>query len=148
MAKFNDMDTKMENLLGELTDALLSGETDFDYIIEKHNISNDKVNEALGIVRLLQKELTIQQPSTAFVRELKQDLVRQDGMFTRLRYVPVRVQITAGLAVFSGFAYIMGKRVTGEDDEEESDTSFLQNTLPSPVKYIRHPRVLRFWAKH
>ena len=127
---------------------MLSGQTDPDDIIERHNISQDKVDELLDIVQFLQSELVIQKPSLVFVRDLKQDLVGQDGMFTRLRYVPVRVQITAGLAVFSGFAYIMGKRVTGEDEEEEEDTSILQNVLLSPVKYIRHPRALRFWAKH
>jgi hypothetical protein len=145
MTKINDTETKMENLLGELTDALLSGETDFDYIIEKHNIPDDNVNEALAIVHLLQAELTLQKPSTEFVRELKNDLVGQGGMFTRLSYVPVRVQITAGLAVFSGFAYIMGKRVTGEDQEEEQDISMLHTVMSSSVKYIKHPRSLRFW---
>ena len=146
MTKPNTIDEQMQNILDELTDALLSGQDDPDNIIERHNISQDKDAELLDIVQFLQSELVIQKPSPDFVRELKQDLVGQDGMFTRLRYVPVRVQITAGLAVVSGFAYIMGKRVTGEEEEEEV-TSTLQNVLLSPAKYIRHPRSLRFWTR-
>lgn len=109
--------TPMEDLFDEITAALLTEQYNIDHIIEKYNVPKGNVNNFVGLIHSLRDTLTVQTPSEHFVKDLKRELLNQknDGLFERLRYLPARVQIAAGLTLVAGFLLISRRRVLGDD---------------------------------
>jgi hypothetical protein len=65
------------------------------------------------------------QPSRRFVRRLKQDLVTPEdyNVLTRVRRLPPRVQIAAGIALIAGFMLLSRRRLVHDAHQEAQETA-------------------------
>jgi len=107
------LDANMDDLLSALTDALLAGDDDVNAIANQYNVPRSNVNTFLGLIRRLHLSLTGVQPSQKFVATLKQDLLNGEkrGLVSRVRYLPARVQIAAGVVAVAGFMLLSRRRL-------------------------------------
>jgi hypothetical protein len=112
--------SQLENLLNALTDAILAEEGDIDQIISRYDVSRADVEGFVKIVRRLYTVLVGVRPSRRFVHRLKQDLMGQPhwNVISRIRYLPPRVQIAAGIALFAGFMLLSRRRLGAMAREE------------------------------
>ena len=103
----------MENLLALLTEAILAEEGDIDHIINQYDVSRADVEGFVRIVRRLSTVLVGVRPSKRFVHRLKQDLMGEAhwNVVSRIRYLPPRVQIAAGIALIAGFMLLSRRRL-------------------------------------
>lgn len=111
MAYSNQSD--LQDLLAAVTDALLAEEKHLDHILRQYNTSPQQAAGFIMLIQRLQRTLVGVQPSKRFVRRLKQDLIaiEQYNVITRVRRLPARVQIAAGIALIAGFMLISRRRV-------------------------------------
>jgi hypothetical protein len=105
--------TQLENLLAVLTEAILAEEGDIDRIISSYAVSRAEVEGFVRIVRRLHTALIGVRPSRRFVHRLKQDLMGQPhwNVISRIRFLPPRVQIAAGIALLAGFMLLSRRRI-------------------------------------
>lgn len=116
-------DSFIENKLDMLTNAILM-EQDVDALLRDDPLSPELL-ELVDIIRKLNwhlGEYVYQHPPReGFVRRLKADLMTgEDGMFSRLRAVPMplRVQIATGIAaIIAGIMFILRRRMNHADDQ-------------------------------
>jgi hypothetical protein len=110
----------MQDLLSAVTDALLAGDRNIDAIISRYQVSRTQVNVLVAIIRRLHVTLVGAQPSQQFVRRLKQDLMGEPvpNVITRIRRLPPRVQIAAGIALLAGFMLLQRRRMQEYAREE------------------------------
>ena len=103
MAHQNTSDVQLENLLSAVTDALLAERSDIDAIVSQYDVPRGSVDAMISLIRRLHLLLVGVQPSRRFVRRLKHDLIGspRQGVLARVRYLPARVQIAAGVALIS-----------------------------------------------
>lgn len=122
-------EVKLQDLLSEFTDALLDGQEtrQLEQIVFGYDAPEDEVTRFTLMIRQLQQVFVTREPSDKFVKRLKQDLTGQknDGLLERLRYLPARVQVAAGVAVVAGFMLITRRRID-DTNEEGSDIPALQ----------------------
>lgn len=111
----------IENLLSAVTDVLLQGDDDLETIIAQYNVPRASVDPLVKLIRRLHYTLVGVTPSQRFVKRLKQDLIGTSGatMLSRVRYLPARVQIAAGVAVIAGFMLITRRRLIAEAGESQ-----------------------------
>ncbi len=104
---------ELETLLSALTDALLAEKTDLDSILRRHPAVSPQAAGFVVLIQRLHQSLIRVQPSKRFVRRLKQDLtsLEERNVITRVRHLPARVQIAAGIAVIAGFMLLSRRRV-------------------------------------
>lgn len=117
-------DTKMQELLSTLTDAIIAEDTNLDAIVDFYDdVPRKEANGLLHIIRRLHKAFVLVQPSPAFSRRLKQDLigVPRKNLIWRWRSLPARVQLAAGFALLGGFALILGRRFSFLETLREGD---------------------------
>lgn len=116
-------DAQIENLLSAVTDALLAEENDVEAIIDQYRVSRDDMNSLISVIRKLHVVLVGVQPSRRFVRRLKQDLVGVDNrnVISRVRHLPPRVQIAAGVALVAGFMLLSRRRMIHEARQESQE---------------------------
>jgi hypothetical protein len=112
--------TQLENLLAILTEAILAEDGEIDQLIRRYDMSGAEVE---GFVRLIQRLHTVLigvRPSRRFVQRLKQDLMGQPhwNVIARIRYLPPRVQIAAGIALIAGFMLLSRRRLATMAREE------------------------------
>jgi hypothetical protein len=112
--------TQTENLLAALTEAILAEEGEVDQIIRNYDVSQAEVESFVRIVRRLHTVLVGVRPSRRFVVNLKQDLMGQAhwNVINRIRYLPPRVQIAAGIALLAGFMLLSRRRLAAAVHEE------------------------------
>lgn len=116
----------MDDLFDVLTEALLNEQYDIDHIVEEYDIPRSKVAGLVGLIDSLREALAVQKPSEEFVQSLKLELLgNNDGLLNRLRALPGRVQIAAGLALVAGFVLISRRRLTN-DEEATTEVPALQ----------------------
>ncbi len=125
MASMDSSELNLENLLSAVTDALLAEQSDINAIIRRYDVKRANVDSFVAVIRRMHVVMVRQEPSEKFVRRLKQDLVgRNQGMVARVRYLPARVQLAAGVALLagSGVMLLIRRRVPllgeGEDRAE------------------------------
>lgn len=103
----------MADFLEAITQAMLV-ERDQDAHTHAERLGGDKRNEARQLVMLvtrLRDTLIEQTPEEVFRRKLKEDLIGMDySVITRLRYLPARVQIAAGITLLAGGAMLLTRR--------------------------------------
>jgi hypothetical protein len=106
-------DTHLQDLVSAVTDALLAGDRNIDAIISRYPVSRAQVNGLVNIIRGLHVTLVGAQPSQQFVTRLRQDLMGEPvpSVITRIRRLPPRVQIAAGIALLAGFMLIQRRRM-------------------------------------
>src|SRR5689334_8211165 len=70
-------DTKMQEFLTALTDAVIAEENNIDAIVDYYDddVPRKEANSLLHIIRRLNKTFVVVQPSPAFSRRLKLDLI-------------------------------------------------------------------------
>jgi hypothetical protein len=110
----------LQDLLSAVTDALLAGDRNTDAIISRYQVSRTQVDVLVAIIRRLHVTLVGVQPSQQFVRRLKQDLMGEPvpNVITRIRRLPPRVQIAAGIALLAGFMLLQRRRMQEYAREE------------------------------
>jgi hypothetical protein len=106
-------ETHLQDLLSAVTDALLAGDRNIDPIIARYQVSRTQVKALVTIIRRLHVTLVGAQPSQQFVNRLKQDLIGEPepNVIGRIRRLPPRVQIAAGIALLAGFMLIQRRRM-------------------------------------
>ena len=99
-------DTKMQELLTALTEAVIAEDNNLDAIVDYYeDIPRKEANGLLHLIRRLHKAYVVVQPSQAFSRRLKQDLigVPRKNLIWRWRSLPPtgsrRASASAGAAV-------------------------------------------------
>lgn len=119
MSHSESSDRQLENLLAAVTDALLGEEANVDVIIGQYNLPRSQFESAVTLIRRLHLALVGVQPSRKFVRRLKVDLIGQQGnpIVNRIRYLPPRVQIAAGVFLLAGFMIFTRRRLLSDTNE-------------------------------
>lgn len=128
MSHYDSSELHMHNLFDAITEALLTGQDEMvEYLIDQSEVSRAKAEELLDVIDGLRASLSSQEPSVQFVRQLKADLTgERAGLVTRIRFLPGRVQIAAGLALVAGFALILRRRFSSDDGESVDIPALLQ----------------------
>ena len=120
---------ELENLLSAVTDALLADDrANIDQIVSRYAVPRNEVEGLVGIVRKLHMTLVGAQPSRRFVNRLRNDLVgaRRGNIVNRVRYLPPRVQIAAGIALVAGFLLLNRRRLIEDAQHESQEVPALQ----------------------
>ncbi len=120
---------ELENLLSAVTDALLADErTNLDQIVNRYAVPKNEVVGLVGLVRKLHVTLVGAQPSRRFVNRLRTDLVgsHRQNIVNRVRYLPPRVQIAAGIALVAGFMLLSRRRLIDDARHESQEIPVLQ----------------------
>lgn len=120
--------TDMQHLLTAVTDALLADQTDVSRLISTYDVPQD---QALAFVRLIERlhhNLAGVQPSKRFVRRLKQDLIvnKENNVLSRVRHLPPRVQLAAGIALVAGFMLFSRHRLINDARHESQEAVTVQ----------------------
>jgi hypothetical protein len=105
-------EAKLQELLTAVTDALLSEERDAESVIAHYEVSRAEVDPLLALIRRLRTLFVRVQPSRRYINRLRADLrgTPQPDVITRIRFLPARVHIAAGVALVAGFALLLGRR--------------------------------------
>jgi len=122
-------DLELQNLLSAVTDAMLADKNgDIDTIIGRYAVPRAEVDSLIGIIQRLHMVLVGAQPSRRFVRRLKTDLIgtSERNVVARIRYLPPRVQIAAGIALVAGFMLLSRRRMIEEIQHEPQEAPALQ----------------------
>ncbi|MBC8171348.1 MAG: hypothetical protein H7X77_06735 [Anaerolineae bacterium] len=118
----------LEDLLAALTDAILADEDKLEPIIARYDVPRTSVDSFVPLLWRLHQTLVGVQPSARFVDRLRQDLkgTAPSGLVQRMRYLPARVQIAAGVVAAAGFMLLARRRLldltTTTGDEAEIST--------------------------
>jgi hypothetical protein len=124
----------LEDLLSAVTDALLAEDTHLDAVIARYDVPRSNVDAMVSLIRRLHRTLVGVNPSPRFVQKLKHDLIGtpETGLVARLRYLPARVQIAAGVVAVAGFMLLARRRlldlaaVTTGGSKDEAEASAAQ----------------------
>jgi hypothetical protein len=115
-------DVQLQDLLSAVTDAMLADPAqDVQAIINGYAVPRAEVDSLMGIIYRLHLTLVGAQPSRRFVQRLKRELLGAPGprgVVARIRYLPPRVQIAAGIALIAGFMLLTRRRMLDETRHE------------------------------
>lgn len=117
-------DVQLQNLLAALTDAWLVGNDDVEALVTRHDAKSADLEPFVALIGQLSGAMTSVQPSPRFVQRLRQDLTRTDtrNVLVRVRRLPPRVQIAAGIALLAGFVLLSRRRLVSEPHSEQHET--------------------------
>jgi hypothetical protein len=121
-------DLELHNLLDAVTDALLAEDhPNLDSIIRRYAVPRGEVEGLIGLIRRLHVTLVGAQPSRRFVQRLKRDLIGtpQTGVVARIRYLPPRVQIAAGIALVAGFMLLTRRRMLDDAQGDSQEATIV-----------------------
>ncbi|MCK6580122.1 MAG: hypothetical protein L6Q98_18685 [Anaerolineae bacterium] len=118
-------ESHLHDLLSAVTDAIVSDDRDLDRIVSRYALSRGEIEGFLRLIQGLHVTLVGVQPSRRFAQRLKTDLLgaHQGGVIQRVRYLPPRVQIAAGVALLAGFMLLSRRRLRLADGNEISVAS-------------------------
>jgi hypothetical protein len=113
----------LEDLLSAVTDALLLEDQPIEPIIARYDVDREQVKTFVTVIERLHRTLTGVQPSPRFVNKLKADLMgsHQQGVLSRVRYLPPRVQVAAGFVAVVGFILLAHRRITDLAHTDKSE---------------------------
>jgi hypothetical protein len=116
-------DVQLQNHLAAITDALFAGRDDIDTLIAKYDANSAELQQYARLINQLDQVFVPVQPSPRFVRRLGQDLSGADtsNMLVRVRRLPPRVQIAAGIALLAGFVLLSRRRPGSERRAEQHE---------------------------
>ncbi len=96
--------------IDEMTDAVLYQDRN------RSKYYDADTEQLMPVVQRLHDTLQWQSPSDEFVSSVKKQLLDEpSGMLARVRALPGRVHIAAGLTVGAGFALLIRRRIWGGD---------------------------------
>ena len=111
MSRNENQETQFEDLLDAITEAMLHDQDDVSAVMARYSVPATRLDGLVDLIARLNTALTPQQPQDRFVRQLRRDLMgQQTGLLARVRYLPGRVQIAAGLAVIAGVMLVSRRR--------------------------------------
>jgi len=122
-------DLELQNLLSAVTDAMLADKNgDIDKIIGRYAVPRTEVDSLIGVIHRLHFTLVGAQPSRRFVHRLKTDLMGAPdrNVVARIRYLPPRVQIAAGIALVAGFMLLSRRLMIDDVRQEQQESPVLQ----------------------
>lgn len=123
MSNPNLSDVQLQNLLTALTDDLLAENGDVNTLAERYQISSAEAHSLLELIDHMNQTFVPVQPSERFVRRLQQDLMggESSNVLVRVRKLPPRVQLAAGLALMAGFVFLSRRRShhTAHDEQPQ-----------------------------
>lgn len=107
-------DVKMQNYLADVTDALLAGQ-ETDTIRRRYSINTHDHEEFLDLVDQVDTILFRVEPSHAYKRHLRADLLNEPKpiAFWQMRGLPARVQLAAIATLLSSFVMFWRRRIFG-----------------------------------
>ncbi|MDX2141033.1 MAG: hypothetical protein SF123_23325 [Chloroflexota bacterium] len=110
---------QMQDMLAAVTDAMLTGGS-VDRVLKQYNLPRQEVAVFLTLITLLHRTIVGVKPSRRFAQRLKQDLMGAPrmGVIGRIRYLPPRVQIAAGVALVAGFLLLARRRLIADAHAE------------------------------
>jgi type VI protein secretion system component VasF len=119
---------ELQNLLDALTEAIIDDEQNLDLIVSRYSVPRAEIEGLIKLVRRLHVNLIGVRPSRRFAQRLRQDLMGQPqmNMINRLRYLPPRVQIAAGIALIAGFMLLSRRRFASDDPQDTQEAPVLQ----------------------
>ena len=108
-------DAQIQNYLAAITDAVLAGQNSLASLRARSDADSAELDAYTHLITQLDQAFVPVQPSPRFVRRLSQDLMGTDtsNMLVRVRRLPPRVQIAAGIALLAGFVLISRRRPIG-----------------------------------
>lgn len=114
-------ETHLHNLLSAVTEAILADERDLDRITAEYAVPRGEVETFVNLIRRLHVTLVGVAPSRRFATRLKMDLlgVSQRDVIQRVRFLPPRVQIAAGVALIAGLMLLQRRRLRLPDEASE-----------------------------
>ncbi len=116
-------DTHFQDLLSAVSDSILADENDgsIDLIFARYDIARSEIEPFITIIRQLRVSLIGVRPSPRFAQRLRAELIgtSQWGVLGRVRYLPPRVQLMAGVMILASFMLLSRRRLRGEEDASE-----------------------------
>lgn len=114
----------LQDLLSSITDAILNGDSDVDRVLKRHEVDSPETRELVELIDSLYHSLNPVTPSPQFVKRLRSDLVGTDtsNVLVKVRSLPPRVQIAAGLALVAGVFILSRRRGLGERETAPQET--------------------------
>lgn len=116
----------MEQFVTAVTDAVQSGKGGLDTLIAQYadTINAEEAHQLLRLVQGLYAVLIPVKPTRQFSTRLKQNLIGQAErtMVERIRYLPPRVQIAAGVALLAGLMILARRRIALMDEPDVVST--------------------------
>lgn len=108
--------SNLEHLLAAVTDAILEDDANLDQIVSRYPIPRAEIESFIRLIRHLHVTLVGVRPSRRFAYRLRQELLGQPewNVINRVRFLPPRVQIAAGVALLAGFMLISRRRLLAE----------------------------------
>jgi hypothetical protein len=123
-------DVKMQNLVNEVTDALLAGEN-LDTVRRKHDVARGDADDLINLIERINQSMQKVEPSAQFTKSLKADLMGEPrtGVVGQIRKLPARVQYAAVVAIVGGFLLILRRMFLGEEHVVQEDTNPAQEKV-------------------
>jgi hypothetical protein len=83
---------------------------------QRHGVSRQDAEAYARLIGNLNHHLVAVKPSARFAQRLHQDLMGAPTMnvISRIRYLPPRVQVAAGLALIAGFMLLLRRQLLSE----------------------------------
>jgi hypothetical protein len=105
----------MPDLLDDIT-ARRRARHDVGGLAQRYGMARGELDKYVVLIDNLHHALMVVKPSDRFAQRLKQDLMGAPhmGVITRIRSLPPRVQIAAGLALMAGFTLLMRRRLLSD----------------------------------
>ena len=107
----------MQNLVNEVTDALLAGEN-LDTVRRKHDVARGDADDLINLIERINQSMQKVEPSAQFAKSLKADLMgeQRTGVVGQIRKLPARVQYAAVVAIVGGFLLILRRMFFGYEE--------------------------------
>jgi hypothetical protein len=121
MSQSNLSDVQIQNLLTDLTSALLDENGDLDALLAQYHVDDHDVQSLVELIGELNNTILPVEPSARFVRRLHQELIGMEtgNVLVRVRRLPPRVQLAAGIALVAGFVILSRRRASSETRQEK-----------------------------
>ena len=115
-------EVQMNEILSELTDAIIHDMGDVDAVMGRYPVDHSAADELMPLIQRLHVNLQPVEPSARFSRQLRSELQgapQRSGLLARLRRLPARVQMAAGLALVAGALLVIVQRIVGNGGQHK-----------------------------
>jgi len=104
-------DVRIKYFLSEATDDFFAGKLDVETLAHSHDLSLAEADQLVEMIEQLEFTFDVDiQPDADFKQQLHNDLIgKQLSLFERVRNLPPRLQIAAGIALIAAMA-LLGRR--------------------------------------
>jgi hypothetical protein len=118
MAPTPQHESHLHNLLSAVTDTILSDHPDLDRVTARYAVPRAEVESLIRVIERLHLALVRVRPSRRFAQQLRMDLLEipHQSVLHRVRFLPPRVQIAAGVALLAGVMLLSRRRLRLDAD--------------------------------